>query len=418
MFEFGRDLRKLFAQARESEDLSWMELIGVDLLAVEARQQTTDAGRVSCARPHAAWMRASAMWRDHARRSGDVGSLDRALSAADDAAAHARSPDETVRAAVEGARVLILRFDLCGGPDGLDRALARLSETGRSGRPDTAAALAGTIVRIHGRRARLADDTAAMTSALGLTDLALRVSNRRTDPEADDLALERAGLALELGVARRDPERLDQAGRALRTLVAQASPDYRPLTRARALTLCGAGMCALAAMADDAAAADQGRALFDAAADQFTPDHSPLDWVAIQIVRADGSTPPSLDLLIQAESLTEGRGLTLGALAREIRLAREIEMAASLGDLSALDRIKGRLRHRLARATAATAPLDWAVDQISMGRLATARARLTGADTGPVRMALIEAAATAREHGAGAISDRADRLAERLPARV
>ena len=43
MFEFGRDLRKLFAQARESEDLGWVELIGVDLLQAEARRETIDS---------------------------------------------------------------------------------------------------------------------------------------------------------------------------------------------------------------------------------------------------------------------------------------------------------------------------------------------------------------------------------------
>ena len=39
MFEFGRDLRKLFAQARETEDLGWVELIGADLLRAEARRE-------------------------------------------------------------------------------------------------------------------------------------------------------------------------------------------------------------------------------------------------------------------------------------------------------------------------------------------------------------------------------------------
>ena len=44
MFEFGRDLRKLFDKARESEDLGWVELIGVDLLHAEARRESIDAG--------------------------------------------------------------------------------------------------------------------------------------------------------------------------------------------------------------------------------------------------------------------------------------------------------------------------------------------------------------------------------------
>ena len=57
MFEFGKDLRKLFAQARESDELGWVELIGVEHLKGEAARQSTDAGRVSCPRPFAAWMR-------------------------------------------------------------------------------------------------------------------------------------------------------------------------------------------------------------------------------------------------------------------------------------------------------------------------------------------------------------------------
>ena len=86
MFEFGRDLRKLFENARESDDLGWLELIGADLVEAEARRETIDAGRVSSARPFAGWMRASALWREHARRTGRKTSLDRAASAASDAA--------------------------------------------------------------------------------------------------------------------------------------------------------------------------------------------------------------------------------------------------------------------------------------------------------------------------------------------
>ena len=63
MFEFGRDLRKLFAQARESEDLGWVELIGPDLLRAEALRESIDAGRVSCNRPFETEHRAAALWR-------------------------------------------------------------------------------------------------------------------------------------------------------------------------------------------------------------------------------------------------------------------------------------------------------------------------------------------------------------------
>ncbi|MEG0819996.1 MAG: hypothetical protein RSG56_11175, partial [Brevundimonas sp.] len=101
MFEFGRDLRRLFEKARDSDDLGWLELIGVGLVEVEARQQTVDAGRVSCPRPHDASLRASALWREHARRCGAAASLDKAEAAARDAARHARNDDQTIRAALD-----------------------------------------------------------------------------------------------------------------------------------------------------------------------------------------------------------------------------------------------------------------------------------------------------------------------------
>ena len=251
MFEFGRDLRKLFTQARESEDLSWLELIGVDLLAGEARQQTTDAGRVSCAKPHAAWLRASALWREHARRAGAADSLDRALKAAHDAARLSRSADETARATIERAQTLLLRFDLCGGPTVLDQAAEAVPGSAAPCRPATLAAIAAVHARIRARQARLSDRPEALMDAAALLDASIHGLKGRPACELDDIRMDRAALALEAGVARRDPHLLDQAGRELQGLVQAASPDYRPLTRARALTLCGAGLSALAVLAED-----------------------------------------------------------------------------------------------------------------------------------------------------------------------
>lgn len=414
MFEFGRDLRKLFAQARDSEDLSWLELVGVDLLFNEARQQTTDAGRVSCTRPFTAWLRAAALWREHARRAGDLDSLDKARAAAEDAAKFVRTPDDTVRVAIESARVLMLRFDLAGGPERLNQALALIPASGRPARIETATAVAALTARLRARQAWLGGDTGMAVAVLGMMDIVIRAAKGRLNADIEELQLERAGLALELGVVQRDPKRLDEAGAALQGLVASASPDYRPLSRARALTLCASGMGALAAMADDPDATDQARVLFDAAADQFTPDHSPMDWVAIQLVRAKGPTPPGLATLIQAEDLTRGRGLTLGALAREARHAREIEMTASVGDLVGLDRIEQRLLEGLRRARPNTTGLDWAADQVALGRLACARADLTGASTGSLHIALIEASETAREQGIRFLCEQANGLRDRL----
>lgn len=411
MFEFGRDLRRLFEKARESEDLGWLELIGVGLVEVEARQQSIDAGRVSCPRPFETATRASAVWREHARRTGAAASLERAAASAADAKLAAQGDDQKARARQEAARTLLLRFDLCGNPDLLDTA----AETLRDGAPPRRAALSAQQdvlhARIGTRQARLGE-AATGPGALAEFDRALRslVGDRRTGDE--ELLLERAALALEIGIASRDPALLDQAGRDLRALVEDACPDQRPLSRARALALCGAGMSALASIAGDARVHDQAGVLFDAAADQFTPDHSPMDWTSIQILRADRGDAPLLPL-VQAEALTEGGGLILGALARERRLALEVLTAARCADLSALSQIETDIRKRLVRPAAGATPLDWATNQIGLAHIAQARARLTGVSTPALGLILHEAAETAREQGAPALAHRAEQLIKR-----
>ena len=403
MFEFGRDLRKLFSQARDSEDLGWVELIGVDLLAAEARRETTDAGRVSCARPFETERRAAALWREHARRSGAVDSLDRADRCADSLMRAAVGETQVARAGIDKAQALMLRFDLCGDPANLDRALNALAGTALDGRGlGRRSAVSGQLSAVHARlkarQARLSGDPAALMDAAALMDMA----QHETGEEDVELRLDRAGLALEAGVVKRDPRLLDQAGRDLGALVEAASPDYRPLTRARALALCGAGLSALAAVAGHAEAQAQGRMMFDAAADQFTPDHSPLDWAVIQVLRAgDDATP--LMLLNQAEALTQGRGLIVGALVRERRIGREIALAEAVRDLAGLDLLEDRLRRRLVGA----APLDWAADQIGLADLALARHRLGGPAPRHLNLILNEAVATAREMGVPVLAERA-----------
>ena len=423
MFEFGKDLRKLFVQARESDDLSWLELVGVDLLAVEARRQATDAGRVSCAHPHAAWLRAAAMWRDHARRSGRADSLERSLAACDDAARQARSLDQTALAAVEKARTLLLRFDLSGDREVLDQAAEAVPGDRAGLRAPQTSVIAGIRACIAARRARLEDDatlgrsgrdapasTAALMDALDGMESAIRGMTGRPAHDVDDLRLERAGLALEAGILRRDPRLLDQAGRDLQALVASASPDYRPLTRARALTLCGAGLAALASLAGDHAAHQQGRVMFEAAADQFTPDHSPLDWVAIQIVRAGSPGGITLETARHAVALTSGQGLVLGALARDLMLELAVSSAADLGDVATLATLEDGVRRRLSDRTRPASPLDWAVDQMAMARLATAHQRLGAPGVEVSTMALMEAAQVALDHGVPSIARRAESL--------
>ncbi|WP_332653796.1 hypothetical protein [Brevundimonas sp.] len=403
MFEFGRDLRKLFDKARESDDLGWLELIGADLVEAEARREAIDAGRVSCLRPFESWLRASALWREHARRTGRRESLDRAAKCASDAARHTSTPDQTAAAAIESGEIHLLRFDLFGGPATLTAALSD-AQSLTAERPATRAAAAALHARLCARRARLSGQPSNLLDAAALLDAALHGARVLPPAAGDELRLDRAALALEAGVARRDARLLDQAGRDLRALVESASPDYRPLTRARALALAGAGLMALAELAGNDAARMQGRELFDAAADQFTPDHSPLDWVAVRLAQARDDTP--LLQLSEVEALSREPGLIVGALARERRLAAEAGLAEAMADIRALTGLEATIRRRLANAVR-TEPLDWAADQIGMARVAMARGRLTGTEPRAVGLMLAEALETAREWGAPALMQRA-----------
>ncbi len=402
MFEFGKELRRLFAQARESEDLGWLELVGADLLQAEARRQTTDAGRVSCPRPFPVWLRAAALWREHARRTGDEYSLGRGDSAAQDAIKVAGDADETARAAAAVAEGLLLRYDLKGGLDRLARAEVVIGSTPAPRAPGASAALTSAHARLKTRQARLANDPGALMDATALLDVALHDPCGRPASELDELRLDQAALLLEAGLLRRDVRLLDQAGRGLGGLVETAPAEQRPLTRARALALCAAGLCALATLADDRGARAQAELMFEAAAEQFTPDHSPLDWAAVQIARGLRGDAAPLMVLREAERLTAGRELILGAVAREMRVACEI--ACANGRIEALYGVEAATRRRLA-ASELAAPVDWVADQIAMAHLAKA-----SGEAGWAGLTLIEAATVAREAGASLLADRADQV--------
>lgn len=423
MFEFGKGLRKLFRSSGEAEDFGWLELVGPELLAREARSQCIDAGRVSCAKPFEDWMRGAMLWREHARRTGARDSLDRAANAAADAIRVAKTREETLKAEIEASLCLMTRFDLCGGKATLELALKQaptellINDSGI--RQSTGACLAALHARLRLRQARLIDAQVVLLRAAALMDAAIHVVEATKAGSSIDLRLERAALALENGVVRRDAGLLDQAGSELRQLVASSDPDRLPLSRSRALTLCAAGLSALASLAGDEAARVQARDLFESAAEQFTPDHSPLDWIAIQLSRSEVPDLVALANLRQAEALGGGQGLVLGALARDRRIDVEIRNAEAANDTALLETLRKAIIARLSLVRNKAAPsdmaiagdLDWAVDQIALVRLDIAKAQLTGTGTTTSSgFGLFEAAEVARDRGLPELAARAEAL--------
>ena len=102
MFEFGRDLKRLFGVDAEGGfkgawregltggDTSLLELLDVRLLANEARSADVVAGRIGAKDRGARLLEAAVVWRELARRSGDATAL---RKGADLAAAGGKSPE-------------------------------------------------------------------------------------------------------------------------------------------------------------------------------------------------------------------------------------------------------------------------------------------------------------------------------------
>ena len=396
-FDFGDDLRRLFGKARETEDLSWLELLPVSLVEQQAAKAAIDAGRVSCVDPFQAAIRAARIWREVARRTGRKLALDRAARCLSDAG-RAAKPRQQALWAVQSAETTLLRYDLFGGPILLQTLLRDLE--GIEVRPGPEA---DDIARLTARaQARLAQ--ASLEAPRGDEDAlltALKALESLPDPlsvEArDSFRLERASLSLLAGVLKRDTDCLSRASGDLQTVIDAASSDERPLTRARALLLAAAGLRALGAMAGDMAAWSQGEVLMRGAGDLFTADHAPMDWAAVQL-----AGPSSLADLRLAEALTDEPGLILGAMALHARSNAELALASATGDVRVLEALRQTLLRQL---QANPAPVTWSAIQLALADLAVAKSRLCGVTEPNLGLMRAEAELTAREAGAMALAD-------------
>lgn len=407
MFEFGKDIRRLFEKAGGSEDLGWMEGISASLVENEARTQSLESGRPTCTSPFGACLRACLLWREHARRTGHPQSLQRAESEARTAIRFAVNEEQTVRATIELAQSILLAFDLIGGPDRLTATETLLKHLPTPRRQYLADEIKAVVTRVNARRATLDGDQTALKTACNDLEMAVQTLKDQHAHSDLELRIEQANLSLTIGLMTRDFKRLDKVGQELRNLVENAPGVQRPISRGRALAICGMGMLALANLAKDETARKQGLSLMQAATDQFVMDHSPLDWAAIQLMRADAEDSLSLTTVVQIEALTEQYGLVMGAEARERHLAMEIHEAEQAHDLLGLQQLEKCILSRLRDTVTLAVPLDWVSNQMGLARIALARARLMDRPADHLGLILIEAAETARERGASALASRA-----------
>ena len=413
MFEFGRELKRLFGadglhvprDGLTGGDSSLLELLTLDLLKSEAKSADIAAGRIGATDRAQRKLEAAIVWREVARRSGDAVALRKAAATAEMAADlfdRNRRPDGWARARCEQAFCAMLGAELFGD-EGLNAAATVAFREARSAaRGGLALPLADIGIAALDGRAGLAtgDAQAAWLIAArfhapiqGLLVLTKRCRAARL--LAVEARLVRADLLLGWGARLKDRELLQTALEDAETAAADLDPAYEPLSWARANALRNQVQ---ALFGDVTGQIESVAEAINGLADvlkELSREHSPLDWARVQTALAEslqalGEAGASERAYEQAVTcydraalvLKDAPALALRAVAasnRALCLARSAELS---GDLNVLDSAETAFRIELTAMSPGRDPTAWALLQVNLARLYEARLDITGRDRG------------------------------------
>ncbi|HEX8232391.1 MAG TPA: hypothetical protein VF559_03460 [Caulobacteraceae bacterium] len=435
MFEMGRELKRLFGAAAPRDGLALgdgalLELLDLELLRREAGQSDIAAGRVSTRDRPMRRLESAAVWRELARRTGDAAALRKAASAAELAHrgfAEEGRADEAATAQVERARAAMLGAELFA-EEGLNAAAGHvLTEAA-----DASAPAQGGLAVI-GARMTLASGglDEALECASGF-DIALR---QLQGDEHRALRFERAEALVAFGARLHDPLLHKMALGDLEVAGHELDPAYRPLTWARVQELRAAALAGIGECHGDATPLAQAVNLLNEAAEQLSPEHSPLDWARVQnglaaalmsLAEASGCESGYDEALERLDAtmqlLAGGTHLALRAAVVQNRAGCLLRRAEALSDVRAIDRAEAAFRAELAALPRPVEPVAWAVLQLNLARVYTARAVLNGRDRGErlrASEALLAALDVFGEHGCRSLSviglNELERLREAAP---
>ncbi|MBR7620889.1 hypothetical protein JKL49_15950 [Phenylobacterium sp. 20VBR1] len=411
MFEFGRELKRLFGaegaprDGLTGGDSSLLELLDLELLKAEAKAADVAAGRIGAADRAQRRLEAAIVWREVARRSGDALALRKAAATAEAAADlfdRNRRPDGWARARCEQAFCAMLGAELFGD-DGLNAAAdLAFREARAAARGGLALPLADVGIAALEGRSRMAtgDAQAARVVAARFTQpiqglMVLTKRCRAARLLAVEARLVRADLLMGWGARLKDRDLLQQALDDADAAVDGLDAAYEPLTWARAAALRGQ---VLALLGDAAGQIETVAEAVNALADvlgELNREHSPMDWARLQTALAEslqalgeaGASERAYEQAVTcydraAMVLKEIPALALRAVAasnRALCLARSAELS---GDLNVLDAAETAFRIELTAMSPGRDPTAWALLQVNLARLYEARLDITGRDRG------------------------------------
>jgi hypothetical protein len=412
MFEFGRELRRLFGAARPQfpakdgltgGDGALLELLDLRMLRAEAKSADVAAGRVGARDRARRQLEAAVVWREVARRSGEATALRKAAADAERSAgsyAAGHRQQGWARARLEQASCAMLGAELFGDA-GLEAAAeTAASEAQRAGGAAGMLALS-TLAQIRARRsvaaggaaearaaARLFNDPIGMLESAGRREAHLKLA-------ACEARLVRADLLIGAGLRLKDEDLIRAGAGDLAAAEERLDAAYEPLMLARVQIARAAAKAALGEMTGDLTRLARAVSALANALDNLGRDQSPLDWARGQTTLAralaqlgeatENETAFQKALACYDRAglvLKEAPGLVLRAEAANGRALALARLAELTGDTKVLDAAEAAFKHELAAGPHRNDPVAWAMLQVQLGQVYTTRLALTRRDRG------------------------------------
>jgi len=412
MFEFGRELRRLFGGARvqfpgkdglTGGDGALLELLDLKMLKAEAKGADVAAGRIGVRDRARRLLEAAIVWRELARRTGNAEALRKAAATAEKAAetyAGAHRQQGWSRARLEQARCALLGAELFGD-SGLEAAAeTAASEAQRVGGAAGMLAMA-TLAQIKARRtlssggpaearaaARLFNDPIAMLEGAGRRDPHLKLAGA-------DARMVRCELLVGAGLRLKDEDLIRAALGDLTAAEERLDAAYEPLALARIAIAKASAKAALGEMTGDLARLARSISALATALDALGREQSPLDWARGQTslgraLAQLGEATENETAFAKALSCYDRAGVVLRdepglvlraevANGRGLALARLAELT---GDARVLDKAEAAFKAELIAGPHRTDPVTWAMLQVQLGQVYVTRLNLTGRDRG------------------------------------
>ncbi len=443
MFEFGRELRRIFrSQGRVDTDPSLYELLNLKLLITQGRTLDIEAGRVSTKNRFQPSLEAARIWREYARRTGDPAAIRRASSAAESAGKAAKTPGEAALAVLEQALTCILSSDLFETGGLLSSAETLLSE-GRAAIQDDE----GLRARFNRAEAKLA---ARLATRKGIEDLELallamshidraieradrlvRATAAASDKiEAAHARFERGDLLMLVGLDRCDSSLMTAVIKDFEALKDRLDAAYEPVTYGRVVLRLALAHIWKGEIEGRPEIVSEGIALLSQEEEPVDYEHAPLDWVehkhalalGLQVLAELTLNDEVYDKAIQVFDLAlkkpMQKGLSLRAQVINNRAVAKARHAELRGDMKALDAAEAGFKIELRGVKPQDDPVGWAILQTNLARLYVARGDLTGfmMERAEAAYALEAAHDIFQEQGLRALADTAREQLDRVRA--